>query len=410
MPSRCKLRALLFAALSIGVLLAVVKGRPPMRVQDLPPFQSETKPWISSGSPIDFNGFVDVEGPNGGRVVIDGFWLHAVFNDINMATAGLEGEDLTGRAFKRIRVEQEGGLVRWDLAGDESRLACYHLDGAERVREHADLTVADDQAVTVSLYVPMRKRFAEEGKDFSLPADLFRNLKIEGADLTELGVGGGTPTIDDLQYYVDVESHEEFEIQLKAEDEVKATPFTNTSGATLKVAGRCQDLGIFARGATGGASMANFTSIRIPTKNILPVRMARDADLVRPYLRDRYSVPNLQATDGAAVRNDPAQAGSYVPVLWTDEQTSPFDGALCDDIVLSTENTVASCIAIHRQTKPRSDEVAKMVMKRWGVAPGEFKVKTSRKNKRRFQQWAGRGNDLAFLPLVAPLVKRDRRG
>lgn len=359
-----------------------------------------------AGSTLTFQNFVPRYGPRGGRNVIDGFDLVAEFPDVTQASTAVEGEEAY-RVWKRIVVEQVGGLRRWNLRGDETRQALYVLEGADRVREHADIAVAANQNLTFSCYIPMAKRFVKRPVDFALPGDLLHQVQIECGDASEISVGGGTTTITSARYYVVAHTHEEFQVELKCEDEVKASVFANTEGLNLKVGGRLQGLVIFARGASGGASMSNFTDIRID--ELLPVAAARDAELVRPFLRDRYNPSNLESTDGAAVRNDPSAAGRAVPVIWSDEDTSPFDGPIIDDVQVYTTNSVSSCIAISHTVKALSKEVASAVMSAYKLPAEAFRVKTVGKSKRGINMWDGREEELAFMPKAAALPRLGRR-
>lgn len=362
-------------------------------------YRTPKQNWVA-GSSLPFHGWVPVKGPRGGRVVIDGFEVVAEMPDITQAATAIEGEE-AWRMMKRVRIEQAGGIVRWNLTGDESRVAAYMFEGAERVREHADIAVAANQNLTFSFYLPLTKRFAKYGTDFAMPADLFSQLVVECADLTELSVGGGTTTITSGRYYVVAHCHEESpgEISIHVDDEVASTPFQSTSGVTVKAGGRLHDLAIFARGASGGASMANLTDVRID--GLMPLALTRNPELLQPYLRDRYTVENLASTDGSEVRNDPFSVDRAVPVLYTSEDTSPFDGDISDQVIIYTTNTVASCIAIHRTVKPINENVAKAVAARYGLKPRDFRVKTAGKSKRNPGQWQGREDHLAYMPLKA---------
>lgn len=359
----------------------------------------------AAGSALEFHGFIPRFGPMGGRNVIDGFELVCEMTDINVATAAVEGEDAY-RVWKRIKVEQQGGIERWNLRGDETRVALYHLEGAERVREHADLAVANDQSLVFSTYIPMSKRFAKRPIDFALPADLLHKVTIECADPSELSLGSAVVTIDSGRYYVMAHCHEEFEVELKVEDVVKSTPFPSTDGVTIKAGGRMQDLVLFARGANGGASLSNLTDVRV--EELIPLALTRDPELQRPFLRDRFNTAN-STTDGGTIRNDPTAANLAAPVLYCDADCSPFDGPIMDDVVVYTTNSVASLIAISRTVKPLSAAVATAVMSAYSLKPSDFLVKTVGKSKRQAGRWAGREDELQFVPKKAPLFRQGRR-
>lgn len=362
------------------------------------PIKSASQQHIG-GSTLRFHSWVPRRGPNGGRNVIDGFELVADIADINVATTAVQGVDLW-RAFKRVQIEQAGGALRWNLRGDESRAMCYLLEGPHRVREIADSAVANDQAIRVAVYIPLERHFAVDPRDFSMAAEVFNELRIECADVTELDDDGGTVTIDSASYYVIAWCHEEFSVKISPHDLIAATAFPSTSGMNLPVNGRLHDLAFFARGTAGGASTANFTDVRID--HLIPVPISKN-DILGQYQRDRRNATNLQSADGGQVRMDPFLSGKGVPILWTTEKTSAFDGPLLDQAIIYTTNTVANLLALYRVVKPRDAMVAAAVMERHGLTEGSFRVKTRGKSKRARNKWSPEQE--AFLPLVAPLLR-----
>lgn len=367
-------------------------------------YRSPSQSFVADG-PLSFKQFVPNRGPTGGRNVIDGFELVIQATDITQAATAVEGEDLY-RMWKRIRVNQVGGITRWNLRGDESRVMLYMLEGAERVREHADMAVAANQNLEFSCYIPMTKRFAKRGTDFALPADLFEEVLIECASLSEVSVGGGTTTVTAAVYYVIAHTHEEHEVQIHVEDVVGATNFPSTAGCNIKASGRLQDLIIFARGANGGAAASTFTSLRID--EIMPLDLVRDRELQRPFLRDRFNSENA-TTDGNPVRNDPVGEDRAVPVLWCDQETKVFDGPVMDDVVLTTTSTLASMIALHRVVKPLRPDVANAVARRYRVPAGAFSVKTHGKTKKNAgSDWKRREGQLQYMPQKGPLPDASR--
>jgi hypothetical protein len=350
-----------------------------------------------AGSTLRFHSWVPRRGPNGGRLMIDGLELIAAFTDINVATTAIQGADLW-RAFKRIQIEQAGGQLRWNLRGDESRTMCYLLEGADRVREFADSATTNDQAITVSVYIPLEKQFGVEGRDFSLAAELLSEVRIECADVTELDDSGGTVTIDACNYSIIAWCHEDFTVKVGPTDLVGAVTLPSTAGLTLPVNGRLHELVFFARGTSGGASMANFTDVRID--NVMPVAMSR-VDLLGAYERDRFNADNLDTTDGGRVRQDPVNNSKAVAVLWSTRRTSVFDGPILDQAVVYLTNSVSNVIALYRIVRPRDPAVVAAVEQRHGINPADWRVKTAAKTKRGRDRWPAEQE--AFLPLVAPL-------
>lgn len=366
-------------------------------------YKSEKKTYVS-GSNLEFFGWIPRFGPGGGRNVVDRFQLVCEATDVSQASAVVEGEDVY-RFFSRVRVEQAGGVVRWNLQGDELRAMLYMLEGAGRVHEHADIAVANNQSLVFKAILPMRKRFAKRPNDFSLPADLLAKLTIECP--TAASISANT-TIAAARYYVVAYCHEEHEVELKCEDVIAATPFPSTAGCTFKAGGRVKELAIYKRAVAGGDPLTGCTGIRV--EELMPVELAPDPDLVRPYLADRGAAENSTGTDGDPVHNDPATSDRLYPILWSTEDTSSFDGPEMDDVVIYTTSTEADQIALHRTVRPLSRAVAAGVQAAYRLPETAFKVKTEAKTKRKREDWigSGRGSQLGYMPKKAPLIRQGR--
>ncbi len=360
-------------------------------------FKSPTKTFVADGV-HHFKNWVPRRGPGGGRVVIDRFWCVLDTTDVDVAGTAVEGEDCY-RFFKRIEVEQIDGRKRWNLRGDETRDMLYMLIPSDKVPEFADLAVANNQTPEFRIPVPMTKHYGKRGKDFGLPAELLAKLTIEGANLAEVGVAGGTITCTG-SYYVIAECHEEQSVELKAEDEVKSQPFTNTSGGSIVTGGRLHELGIFARGAAGGADISNFTDIRID--DLLPDTYTKE-DLRALFEYARGTARNLESTDGSAVRNNPFALATMraVPVLWSDEDRSVYDAPAKDEIIVRQTNSVADTIALMRVVVPKSPAIAQAVARRHGVLGG-WKMKTKKGSRKDPASWSRNPSRAVFMPAVAP--------
>lgn len=354
-----------------------------------------------AGGTVRFHSWVPRRGPNGGRAVIDGFELVATFADLTVATTAIQGADLW-RAFKRIQIEQAGGALRWNARGDESRQLCYLLEGPDRVKESPDSGTTANQAFRVSVYIPMARRFAKEPRDYCMPADLLSEIRIDCADTAELDDDGGTVTINasGLSYLIIAWCHEEFSVRVCPHDLVGVTALPAPTGMQLPISGRLHNLAFMARGTSGGAAMTNFLDVRIDS--VLPVSLT-PADLLSQYRRDRRNANNLASADGGEIRQDPFALGRAVPVMWTTERTSVFDGPILDMATINLTSTVASTLALWSVVKPRDPSIQQAVAERYGIADSEWRVKTEGKSKRARERW--HPEQEAFLPLVAPLKR-----
>ncbi len=360
-------------------------------------FWSEAKSFVADAN-LSFRGFVPRKGPRGGRMVIDTFWLVVDFDDINVATTAVDGEDFW-RAFQRIQVSQIDGKLRWNLRGDESRIAAFGMMPSTTVPDFADSGTTTNQALEIMVPIPMAKPYAHNPTDYSLPADVFGELVIQCANLAELGVAGGTVTVDAATYYVVAECHEENGVQLKAEDKVDAFQLPATTGGRIVVGGRIQDLFLFARGAAGGAALTNLTSARI--EGILNRATVRDPDLTELFLRARGAAHN-GTTAGAATSLNPFANTRACAVVWTDGDRC-VDGPALDELVLELSNSVSSLIAIKRVVTTRSADIAAAVSRLYQIPPQAWRIKTYGKSRRDPGRWSRA--EQAFLPLVAPMTR-----
>lgn len=361
-------------------------------------YYSETKSY-SAGREIEFFDFVPREGPTGGRVVIDGFWIYADWQ-LDFATAATEGEDLA-RIFGRVIVEQRDGTKRWNLPGDASRIACYALLGTDRVSENADQAAANNVTGTTRLYVPMSKPHAHTPEDFALPADEFAKVILTCMSASDMNLGSGTVNVDSVTYYVMVDAHEEHDLQFHCVDVVKADLLTSTSEGVLSISGKLHDLILWARGQSGGASLANLTDVRID-EPLGFLQTSKRTELLNEYRFKRGVAANLNGTMGSEVRADPFATGVACAVMLHDERVSAWEGPILDRAKLSLTNTVASLYAIQRIIKPRSVGASNQVAAAYGLrSADQLTVKTNKKTAKSITDWPRHLHP--FLPLKAPL-------
>jgi dUTPase len=377
-------------------------------------FKSGSQNWVDN-TDLTFKNFIDVRGPNGGRVCLDGVWAH-VDLQVDVAVAAIDGEDLP-RSIHTATVEQLDGRARVKLRGDALRTIGYQLEGPDRMHEHADVGVGNNAAADVAVYIPFTKRYAKRGRDFALPAELLKEIVIRCSDGTDLGVAGGTITIDaggTSKVYLIPTWHEEFSLELKAEDELKQTNFTNVTDAELNISGKLHDLSFFARGAGGGASLANFTDVQIAegadgggggAVAYMPKPLLRDPDLVMEYRRKRHA-GDSNTTVGAERYLDPHVNDRAVPVFVSDPTTRVYDGPFVDRVKFTCTNSVASMIAISRAVKPKSTDLADAVGARYGIRPEQMRVKTAGKTKRSTGAWEKALR--VFMPMSAKLPMPGR--
>jgi hypothetical protein len=369
----------------------------------VPKYKSEVKAWNSSGGNGQFFDWVPRLGPNGGRMVIDGFYIHADLQIDTAAGAIAQGEDFA-RVFNRIIVEQHDGKKRWNLPGDQSRVMSILLDGIDRYTDSADVAVSTSNvAADVVLYIPMSKRFTHTPDDFAMPVDNFKMLTIEFASSSVFNIGSVVvSSIDFLNFYVIADCHEELDLQIHCEDEVSATDLTSLTEGRLVVGGKLHDLVLHATGASGGASLANLTDVRIDELGIPP--FLRTPDLEMEYRRKRNNGANLNSTVGADVRCDPFATDQACAVLVADSETSFFEGPTLSTVKLTLTNTVAGLRALHRIVTPASSATRNRTSSLYNVRPEMFVVKTGSKTRRNIGEWQKELRP--YLRLKADMPKR----
>jgi hypothetical protein len=363
-------------------------------------YKSEVKQWNSAGGSAYFFDWIPREGPNGGRVVIDGFYVHADMQIDTAAGATAQGEDFA-RVFNRIIVEQQDGKKRWNLQGDTSRVMSYLLDGADRYTETPDVAVSTSNAAADTvIYIPMTKRFTRNPEDFALPVDNFKQLTIEFASSTVFNIGSVVVSnIDFINFYIIADCHEELDLQIHCEDEVAATDMTSLTEGRLVTGGKLHDLVLHAQGASGGAVLTNLADVRCDDLQMPP--FLRVPDLETAYRRKRDNGANLNSTMGAEIRSDPMATDQAAAVLVSDGSTSFYEGPTLQSVKLTLTNTVASLRALHRVVTPASAATRNRTSALYKVGPDQFVVKAASKTKRGVGDWPKQLRP--FLPLKAEL-------
>ncbi len=361
-------------------------------------YKSKSIDWGNSGNgDATFDGsFIPDTGPNGGILVIDRFVLHATLS-LTVATATTKGQDLY-RAFRNVTVTQIDGEKRYDqLSGDSLRIVNFAQEGAGNVHEHADFAAGGPTSINFTALVPLAKTYAHEADDYSLPAHLFRELRIGMAQGTDMSLGTSVVTVNSGSYWVIAECHEEMGVVWHAVDTISEQDFDTTLSGTFNVNGRPQDLYLFIRGQTGGATLANLTDVFIPTNGIYNSTLLKDPDLKQRYGRLRGAAANLATTAGDPLRSDPFTGATLraVAALLVDGDKA-FEGPECRQMLVRTSQASSiSLRGIVRATKRRSDVIGKIVRELHGV--NTFRVKTAGKSRQDPRAW--KPEHLAYMPL-----------
>jgi hypothetical protein len=367
-------------------------------------FQSETKQWINNAnSPLEFGttSMGNKRGPNGGRLVMLRAILHGSFV-LDVAGAVMQGEDRY-RLARTIDVDtQKDGKRYNNVPGDAQRVFLYGSEGGDVTKEHADLAIANDQSVSVSIAIPFARRNMHTPEDYSLAAELMTRIKIGCAVASECSLGASAVVIDSGNYYIVYECVEEHDIIYHAVDEVRVQNFesTTTTETQLNVNGRLQELFLYVRGADGGASLANLTKAWIKEPKWVAPELNVSPDLAEFYARQRNEVSGGISATGAAMRTNPFTGSTLraVAVLMT-TGTRAFDQPYTETVIVQTEHTLGATLTmIARVAKPRTAETFDLLKKNWKLK-GIWRVKTEAKSMQHPNAWKELPDAVPYLPI-----------
>lgn len=349
------------------------------------PWKSDTKA-IVHGATMDLFDFVPVGlvGPNKGRIVVDRFVV-CVQGTITVATATWDGRDVP-RLASLITVEQRDGIQRWNLSGYKSRIKSIELNGIEQHQEHGTVAIGAAQTVDLRLIIPMTKPYIVRGKDFSLPADMFKKITFSWAPLASAATGTTVLSASSLNCYVLAEWHEETNLEFKCCDVVKSVDFTNATQAKLSLSGAVHDLLLVKEDTTaGGASITTVTDIRCED---LGTPLLTRGDYVHSYSTKRGIAPSGPTTPATERFLDPIREGKALPFLVADYDTSAWDGKVIDAMKLDLTTGLAGLSVITREIVAKTQTAYAMQVARFNVNPSMIRMKTDGKSRRALGEWS----------------------
>lgn len=341
------------------------------------PYKSDTKT-IVPGAPMDLFDFVPIKGPNGGRVCVDKFIL-VVTGTITVATAVFNGIDVA-RLAQLITIEQRDGKQRWNLSGYKSRMASIYFHGIEAHVETANIAIGAGQAVDWRLVIPMTKPYIRRGKDFALPADIFRKITLTWAATASAQTGTTVLSAETLSCYVLAEWHEEDSVEFKAEDIIKSVDFNSSTQARLALNGVVHDLLIMKEGTTAGGDVVSaVTDVRCED---LGTPLLTRLDLKHSYTVKRKIGASGPTTLGTERFSDPVRSDFLIPFFCADNDTSLWDGKATDALKIDVGTGLAGMSVISREVVEKSQANYNAQVARWGVQPKGIRMKTQSKSRR----------------------------
>lgn len=347
------------------------------RVSHNPPFKSDTRA-VTLGTTLDLFDFVPLLGPGGGRVVVDKFII-CITGTLTVATAAWSGLDVP-RLMSLITVEQRDGKQRWNLSGYKSRLASIYYNGIEEYLEHAQVAVGASQTIDLRLIIPMAKRKIRRGKDFALPADLFRKVTLNFATLGGAATGTAVLSAPSLNVYILAEWHEETSVEFKAEDVIKSVDFNSNTQAKLALSGAVHDLFVCKEDTTsGGAVITAITDARIED---LGTPVLTRQDLVASYTWKRQLSPTASGGLAGERFGEPVREGKVLPIIAADTDTSLWEGRVVETMKIDVGTGLAGLSAVSREVTEKSQANYNATVARFGVDPRIVRMKTESKTRR----------------------------
>lgn len=365
------------------------------------PLKSDTKV-LTPGQPVYFNDFVQLRGNQRGRTVIDRIIVR-IFGTITVGTALWNGADVC-RLLSGVTIDDVIGNARWQLSGYASRLKSLHLCGEDAVTEHGNVAVGAAQAIDLYLTIPMTKRFVVRGKDFGLPADMLRQVSLYCAPLASAQTGTTVLSAASLSATILCDWHEETNLEFKVVDQVLSQQFGSGAECRLALQGPMHDLLIAREAATaGGDTVSAITAVKIPDLGF--PELAR-TELLAVHRYKRKLGNTNASTPGGEVRYNVAGLGYVLPVIAADEETSSFEGAMVNSVLVQATGVPANSMCIYRQILPRNPTAMAAQFAQFGIdakTAGMLRVKTESKSKQHPMQWTKQ--QAKFLPMSLPLER-----
>lgn len=301
-------------------------------------YTSPNQAWTLGGmTKLDFTGWVPVS-EDGKRVIIDGFELNFQGSLSNADEVdAFDGRD-AARLFRNITVEQKDGVKRYDeIDGGSMRVAQYMMLGPENVRAGYNIGAATEggptaaTAYTFSMFVPMFKPRTSHPYDFSMPADVLRQVRIAMAQNADLSVAAEI-TIASGIYWVTAVCHLEPKAKVYAVDSWTVMDFQTQLQTVINCSGRPHDLGMYLPGVGGGLPISNLTDALVV--DLYEQSRLSWPDLIVDYSREQGNEPGLTGTtDASAVYTDP-----FVPVAGDSLTGGTLDTPRASALLLSTGN------------------------------------------------------------------------
>jgi hypothetical protein len=374
------------------------------------PYRSETRAHAANGV-LNFPWWVPTRGRTGRLNTVAVLEIHA-FLALDVDTADALGEDMW-RYIRRLLIRGKGGRIIWDAQGDESRWEAIRRLGQLRWYENDTQASGVDGAVALSFVIPLRDFTLYEPTDFDVPAYEIESVEVQVGDDTTFDIGSAAVTIDSGNVHCIAYTREVDGIPIGAQWEFRTLGWQATAETTIPINnGLLRSAWAFARGASGGATLAAFDDHTIDGL----IDQPWDERETPAYHAWAHGVSHASDTSvggpvfGSGFGSFGAAGTPRVRALWM-----PPDGVKLRDLphvpgnlVVRATNTVASLITGYTVVRPRSEALAQLVAREFGLGKGAFRVATKRGSRRDPRAWRGKVGQ-GFLPGRAPDPQDTRR-
>ena len=199
-------------------LVAVVGGAGGVAgVAHLYPSDPKAVTTFSGANKITFPPLVPAQGPTGRRNVITHMLFEATLDNVTVATATIEGEDLA-KLFDLVTIKDVGG-VRVQLPGEAMRHAAAFLLGPARFHEGADTgTGAPLTAFDYAIAWPFSKPYNRRPHDTAIGADVMGDIEIRMPSQSTLDLGSSAVTLTQITVKLIAVTREEDSAEFKVRD------------------------------------------------------------------------------------------------------------------------------------------------------------------------------------------------
>lgn len=336
------------------------------------------------GPPIDFVSTRDIQGPRGGRMVIDEMFV-VIEGVITVATAAVDARDMSA-FIDQLTVEQNDGEQRnAPLSGVQHQLVTIQQVGPESYPLPGGISIGAAQTVNARIPIVYEQTaFQERGYDWCLGVELLRKVQVKPNSLVGAAKGTTVLSAPTLTCYVEFWGHEELYLEAKCLDEYSVIAFTSLTQVAPSLSGPLMGAWLISTNApaassAGGGALVTVTDFRIDALGIPLTPRAAIVALHR-LLRHRGNMSAVAV--GGEVYADPITEQRMLEML--PPQTSiqaPWDGYTRGPMSLRFDVTPgqANLEVLVRTAKKRSVKSWELSCKAFGIDPnaGGSKITTA---------------------------------